>query len=375
MRDFNNDNDQNHQELDDSFGNSNLDMSQEDVDGAFGDASYDNKPQYKKQRYFKLEHGSNIYRIMPPMFEAKEKQIWFAYYSEHFGFVDASGKQRKFLCTRVYDDRRNLGVCLFCEDQKQKEDDKKVLEQEYAGICSQLKKMNKDDPDFQEMADQADHLELQLKELTAKIRKRNTAFWVNAMNQKNEFGFLPLKKKLYEQLVGARDKTKNFRETGLLHEIKESYGIDPLHANQGVWFNFTRSGSTFLDTVYSAKCVEEISEDEKGRKSKRIKEAPLNNQQKALAVKECGNLLTMYDYLRLTLEEQKLVLNGSPEAVTAVMNAPRRKNNYVAPAANKPAELPKTTRELDRSFGNAEVRQEVQPAYVPSAQQIRDELS
>lgn len=380
MRDFNTtDNDYSDQDLDDSFGNSNLVASQEDIDKNFGSSNYDNKPQFKKQRYFKLVNGSNIYRIMPPMFDNREKAIWAEYYSEHFGFVDAAGKQRKFLCTRRYNKDRKLEVCLFCEDQRQKEEDLKTLDQEIGYVSVQLKKTSEKDPQFLVLEEQLSSLELQRRALKAQIRSRNTAFWVNAMNQNGEFGVLPLKKKLYEQLAGVRDKVKNYRDTGLLYSIKENEGIDPLNANEGVWFDFHRTGSTFQDTQYTASVVNEVV-IENGKKMKVIKQAPLSNEQKALALKECQNLSTMYDYLRLTLEEQKIVINGSPEAISAVINSPRRSKNYHAnsataiPVANKSVTATHTNKDLDQSFGNAAHHQS-QPNYVPSNQQIMDELS
>ena len=71
--------------------------SGENLDDSFGNFSLNQQTQFEKRNFFKLVPGDNIYRIMPPMFDSREKGLWAYYYSDHFGFVDSKGMKRKFL--------------------------------------------------------------------------------------------------------------------------------------------------------------------------------------------------------------------------------------------------------------------------------------
>jgi len=311
-------------------------LSDAELDNSFGNLSFDKKTHFEKRNFFKLVSGDNIYRIMPPMFDGKERGIWFAYYSDHFGYIDSRGKKHKFLCTRKYDENGIMGRCLFCEDQENLKNKLQLIEQKISELNSAIAsfKQNNDASDkLSNIQDEIASFEMQKTELKEKIRTRNTAFYVNAMDQAGNFGVLGLKKTVYEELAGKRNS--NFREPGMFQDLKNNEKIDPLSPNEGVWFNITRTGVNFTEVKYRTFVVNETVIID-GKKLKSIKQAPLSNQQKQMALLKCQNLLTMFDHLKLTLEETKIVINGSPEAVTAVINAPTRKRNMPKSIDRKP---------------------------------------
>ena len=320
----------------------------DDIDNCFGSFSLEQKKTYEKRNYFKLQPGDNIYRIMPPMFDGLKKGTWAVYYSDHYGFKDSNKKVHKFLCTRKYNEKGIMGRCLICEDQEEKKKQLEVLNQKISQDNSELEQMKNNgvmnEPKFLELQDNLDALIFQKEDLLSKIRPRNTAFYVNAMDQNGNFGLLGLKKTIYEALVGKRDNNGR-RTQGLLAKLKQDEEIEPLSPNEGVWFNFFRSGKSFMDVDYKTDVVYEIIMHE-GRKLKSIKKAPLTTQQKQLALSKCQNLLKIFDYLDLSLEEQSIIINGSPDSVTAVLNNKAHKfknkeikNNFTETSFQQPTNV------------------------------------
>jgi len=338
--------------------------SDDNLDDSFGNLNLDNQTQFEKRTFFKLVSGDNIYRIMPPMFDGLKKGTWAVYYSDHFGFIDARGKKHKFTCTRRYDENGNMGQCFFCQDQENKKVELDLIEKKLLELKSMVDNLHQQGliNEMEKAQAQLDSLEAKRFELKERVRTRNTAFYVNAMDQAGNFGILPLKKTVYEELVGKKSKTGR-RENGLFHELKNNENIDPLSPNEGVWFNITRTGTTFMDIKYRTSVVEEAVLHE-GKRFKSIKKAPLTKEQKKLALVKCQNLLTMFDHLTLSLNDQKIVVDGSPQAVSAVLNAPHRKNKQ-----NNSAPVNNDFNQEHQQF--SAVKNNSSPGYVPSNDELK----
>jgi len=344
--------------------------SGENLDDSFGNFSLNQQTQFEKRNFFKLVPGDNIYRIMPPMFDSREKGLWAYYYSDHFGFVDSKGMKRKFLCSRVYSNRV-LQPCLFCEDQEHKKAQLEILSKKLSSLHEDLALLKDHQGEaYNRIQEEISEIE-QKKSMISRLISRNTAFYVNAMNQNGEFGILGLKKTVYQELVGKREKN-GMRVEGMLQKLKSEENIDPLSPNEGVWFNIIRTGTGFTDIRYKVELVYE-TEIINGKKMRSIKKAPLTNQQKQLALTKCQNLATLFDYINLTLEEQNLVINGSPDTVTAVLNSPNRKSRNAGSGSSGQAFPQSVAQSRQPSSFNAQ--NQVDSSYVPSKEQLKEMLA
>ncbi len=313
------------------------------LDSQFGTSEPKNMKKFEKTTYFTFKNGDNIFRIMPAMFSCLETGHWSCYYGKHFGYYNEDGKPVNYVCLREYDNQSGALTqeCPFCVDQE----NKKKLKENYALEVNHFQNLahQAQDPDERaKLLEQLDEAKANHSKYSALYNPRSARFWVNAMNMNGEFGLLGLPKTVYEALVGKKvvdknDPRKFTRTQGLLQRVKEKDKIDALSVNEGVWFNISRAGSTQYDTEYSTLVVKEEIELPSGDVVEKTRRASLSDQQKRDALIKCKDLKKVFDYLILTTDDAKLVVNGSGKAVTAVNNAPRKVTPENAPS---PVQIP-----------------------------------
>lgn len=178
-----------------------------------------------KKNYFYLQGGSNVFRILPPMFSLAPKGQWYKYWAVHKGFVNGAGKYRplasieefdvKTKTVRVHDPvcdkyRDNLAKAKAAKDKGYPEDKIKEFMDVYVKPYDTDKK-----------------------------------YYVNAVSQDNKIGILVLPIKLFQQL---RALCKEY----------EAKGID-LTGMKGVYLNFKKIQAYKGDpqTSYSVEIYKE----------------------------------------------------------------------------------------------------------------------
>ena len=337
-----------------------------DTDSQFGNSERKQAKSFEKTNYFQLNSGTNVYRIMPPMFSCLEEGHWAVYYGRHFGYFDERGKQKSYSCMKKYDKETRALVedCPFCLDQESKLSCKKSAEARVTTLANQidtLQSKGKTASDLQELIGELEDAKRELSVATRQYSARQQRFWVNAMNLDGEFGLLALPKTVYEALQGKRTEDKESgkfnRAPGLLQWIKEKEKIDALDVNQGCFWSITRSGSSQFDTEYTVtpyKTERQLDDDTVVWATKK---APLSAEQKKQALVKCKDLNHAFDYMFLSQEQALAVINGGSSAVTAVENAPRpveveqevsKPVASVAPVAETPKHFPSDKELLEK---------------------------
>jgi len=317
-------------ELDDQFGNTSSRTAK--------------RKEFKKTNYFNLEKGDNFFRVMPEMFTGIEKNLWAVYYVRHWGYKKENGQKQPFLCTRKYDPKTRMisHECEFCKDYDTKSE---MIKSYQAGVAKLNKNLveaqnNGTDDEVEGIETQIGDIQSKMSEIRGNLGSVERRFWVNAMNRQGEFGVLPVPKTVFEQLAGKRNKDGT-RVPGLIKTLQEDEGISALDVTEGVTFKITRTGSDQFDTEYKSD-VETETIELNGRKTKQTKLTPLSNEQKTRALKDCSDLVTMFDHLVLSDAEMKTIVNGSGAAVSAL--------------AARPTKTEKKETVADEGFGSSATR-------------------
>ena len=73
----------------------------------FGTPAYgqNGNSKFKKKVFFSLDTGDEAFRILPPMFALREKNVWSRYFSVNYGYKNMAGKMRSFLSTQAKKDK------------------------------------------------------------------------------------------------------------------------------------------------------------------------------------------------------------------------------------------------------------------------------
>jgi hypothetical protein len=192
-------------------------MSNNDV---FGEAGFGGGG--KKTHWFKFpkEGGSLILRILPPYGSLKNSKTgWAKYYAIHFGYRDTKGNLRPFQSCEVVN--RNTKMVEVADPAVERI--KKI-------------KMAQDKAKLEGNEDLVKKLGEQLKVFNVK-----KAYYMNVMDLQGKIGVISIPYKMKEAL-DAEIKALNAK------------GINPISANDGRFFVFTRTGfganTTHKVTVY-----------------------------------------------------------------------------------------------------------------------------
>lgn len=183
------------------------------TDDFISEPSYD-KPGRKKT--FKIVDGKQLYRILPPCFEAAKEQLWSVYEAVHWGTQTSRGV-RPFRCICRKRNKMVVQPCPKCDQIALKLELKEKLEAENVAKKIVGKAAEKILAPVQEWLD---------------MNNLDKKHWVNAINEAGEIGRLGLGQKFKEQL-DARNKE-------ILDKSKGT--INPVGRN-GVWYEFERTGN------------------------------------------------------------------------------------------------------------------------------------
>lgn len=173
-----------------------------------------------KKQYFKLKEGQSTFRILPPMGDLADDGVWSLYYRVHYGYTNAAGKSRPFESSLVKDGKKmvtspdaaveRLDKLKAKYDEAKKAGDKKVVEMLGKLVSESKSRYNLDNNHY-----------------------------MNAIDTQGNIGVLKL-----------RHTAKKALDV-LIRELRDK-NIDPLDADNGRFFTFTRSGMG-RETTFAVK--------------------------------------------------------------------------------------------------------------------------
>jgi hypothetical protein len=315
------------------------------VRAQFGKPKYGAKTGHKTWRIAESKPNevvSNIFRILPPMKSGLEDGIWAAFFAQHFGYsgvdkVDASKqKARPFACPKKENFTTKM-VTVGCAECDKREAQEALLAARKAALEAE------------------GHSEEEIDSILAPLKSwcknhnQDRKWYINVVNQKNEFGVIAIPHKAYQKLKAVIKRL-----------MEEDGRPDPIaDYDKGVWFDFRRTGKG-RNTEYDVLVVEETIDVGGGRKAKVVKDAPLTDAQLEQALKECPDLI-VGALMRVVSPEQVAMLvasSGDPEEVDAILGSAQRVEASASPtkprlsAANAAAQAVKpnmTKADADRA--------------------------
>lgn len=262
----------------------------------------------EKTRFYKLGHKEDkdrtlIVRIAPPKGKLAEVGAYKRFCKVHFGYgIEVmSQKGDKYFIPQTFDcieetdrDGTLKTECPECAERKLRNTQ---LETKKA----QLKAQGKTE---EEIATSTKHLALWLRE-----HNLDKKWWMLAKAQDGNWGVLTISyscgKLFFELLQKLAAKNE-----------------DPLAANGGLWFKFSRSGSKFNDIVDTVEVyTEELENGDLRKKYDTLTDADLAQLEKLPDLTDFGRKLTFNDI-------DMLVKSGGDEKVVrSVMNMPTPSSN------------------------------------------------
>jgi hypothetical protein len=254
-----------------------------------------------KRNNFKIKDGSNIYRVLPPCGSLAEHGKWAVYEAIHWGYKGGNNRIRTFRCPlQKGKDKMVVKPCPECD---------KIAEQKatYDRLFKELteaKGLSKD---------QAKEKLKYLGDWT-QAHNRDAKWYMNVIDAQGQIGRLAIPHKMYEALKLAIGEV-----------IKK--GIDPIAIDQGVFFDFQRSG-TFNQTTHAVRVVTETFTPAGATETyERVKKAPLSPDQLKRMESEAYDLGDMFR--TLTTDQVALLVQsgGEAEVVDSVFSAPESKKD------------------------------------------------
>lgn len=269
-------------------------------------------------KFFRLKEGSNVYRLLPPVGKLAAKGQWRVYLSNHYGYVTPSKRDphktnlRTFRCIedRDWNTKVVRVACPECELIKEREATLKAVT-----ASLESKGMNREQISRDEKVVQ----------LSGWLRAHNVdrKWHINAINPSGEVGVLLISNKLKKQLDER------------MAEVK-ARGLDPLLPDQGVWFNFRRTGKGIETTD-----VCEVVREEMGDGSERIKRAPIDKMQVGSIIAQLPEDLSEVLTRLTTNQIEMLTKYGSdPEEAEKIFNGVQIRATASTPAPTPMAAAP-----------------------------------
>lgn len=201
-----------------------------------GKANY-NANRGEKLTFFRLGMKDNqrelTLRIAPPIKDLAEKGMYATYVKQHFGYsMTGRGDKRfpvTFNCIERKDKMKNVVQnCPECDE----------INLRKADIEAKTAKLKADG-----LSEEAIDAQLRVAKAWLKEHNCDKKWNLLAKNESGTWGYLALSHKAFEDFS---------------RELKELAAIgfaDPLGVEEGVWFRFTRSGTTFNDVKDSCSAV------------------------------------------------------------------------------------------------------------------------
>ena len=289
----------------------------------FGKPSYDSQStnSYEEINRFTIKGGKpgeqthTIFRIAPPMLKSAEKGVWVVWEPIHWGYFSVDKKDptkrqaRPFKCIK---DKNT--ICPECE-----------LIDEYIAARKRLDPSEGKTKDERKLSDEDLLLLAPLEEfLDGTGPKREGAHRLDKkwkmnvyMRSEQKAGTLRISSDLYG-LIKAR-KGSETKAPGLIDEYLKD-GLDLIAAEEGVWFDVTRTGNGF-----GTKDRVDIVKEKKGR-SEEIVLAPIveGNEIYTALVRDCKQDLGVCSFPVLNFDQindlVKLQRSGDldPEKIEAI---------------------------------------------------------
>ena len=273
-----------------------------------------------------LKDGDNIFRIIPPLFSQELTGKWALSHAQHFGYPTKSGDKsipNNFYC--VEKSKFVSGELVVLQACPEDVLIKEHLE-EWDTAKKTLTKQGKSETEIKVATDSLASF--------CRTHNRDFKWYLNVKWADGTFG-----------CVKIAGKAKKAIDKRIAELQKRKVPIDPISADQGVWFRVTRTGK-YLNTEYDAFIVtEEVAVN--GQTYERIKAAPLSEADYAMAQEKCRDL-TEVGIRRLTLEQVQLLVGsgGDPDVVDAVFKTGEKIDTKTAPAATNAYVAPTSTENI-----------------------------
>jgi hypothetical protein len=260
---------------------------------------------FKKLKRFYLKEGSARYRILPPHGRLATRGLYFQYHRSHWGFkISVNGKLIgiPFECQREINFRTKEVErdCLICTEKVD------PLENQYKAK----------EAEFIQAGLNKDQLREAMKPFNEQRMRYNREgkYYYNVLNEAGEIGVL-----------GIPAKAKKALDAQIKKCLQE-YHFDPIDADGGCWFVFTKEGKGG-QTFHSVEIAQEMEtitlQDGSFRQVPSIKRCSLTAEIIGRMDDEAGDLTDLFP--KLTDEDQRRLLDsgGDPEVYKAILDRAR----------------------------------------------------
>jgi len=273
------------------------------------------KAKYSEgKKTFKLLMGDNVYRILPPMGKNSENGKWYEYYRVEWGFKGTDGKMKPFQDVRKTNFKTRMvevESAAFLNRERLMELKKSTIEAFKAGKATREQ--------VQAISEESDSFNIDSK------------YYLNAVNANGEIGLLKLNATLMKALRVEIDKARKL-------------GKDPLSAENGMFFNFSRSNETgkIHDWIFSVTPFQKEIEATVNGQIALVKQDVLHSIDDNFISRlgsEAFELSGMYPLI--TPEEVERIVKEGPLAVDELLGSkPKTKAPEVAVAERAEAVAP-----------------------------------
>lgn len=256
------------------------------------------------KKFFKMEDGDNVYRILPALGELADKGIWSKYYKICWGYKNQEGRMKLFQdCREVSRETGMVEVesAAYLKSQRLKEEQLKSVERFKAGQATQ--------EEVKAAREQAMRYNIEGKH------------YVNAVNLQGEIGLLKIGHKAKLQL------------DDLIKRLREQENKNPLAIENGLYVNFYRSGKG-RDTSYQVYLYKQKVQAEVNGKMTLIEQEVSHTMDSSFIARldqEAFELNNMFP--APSAKEIEAIVNGSPEVLDSVISnlkgTPKASNSKV----------------------------------------------
>jgi hypothetical protein len=263
------------------------------------------KPKYEQntKNYFAFKKDQNtfILRILPPMFNLLDEGKWSVYHRVEFGHVGTDNRMKPFLSPRVVNYDKMVEV--ESESHTRRETVKAQLE---AAKAAGNKAVEEQCNNFLRKYNQAAH------------------HYMNAVDLQGVVGLFKIGHRGFQALKAEIDRLR-------------SEGCDPVAAENGRYFVFSRSGKG-RDTLYTVKEYKQKTEMQ-GPSGVILVDAPFpHNVEGAILKKLSTDAFELESvYPKISAEEESRIINEGATAVDAILGK-KKEESKANPASQAPAQ-------------------------------------
>lgn len=274
---------------------------------AIGQAKYGGK----KKNNFRLQEGSNVYRILPPLGELAAEGIWAIYDSLHWGYKGGDGRMKPFKCPQKKNFKTKM-VTVQCPECDKIAEKKAMLD-------DHVKRLEAGGASKEQIAEH-------VKPLTDWLFSHNLdkKWYLNVASPDGKIGRLAIPHKMYTQLQE------------IITDLVTKQGVDPIGVEGGVWFDLIRTGKG-LQTTHRVTVVEQ-TEMVNGRPMRVYKPAPLTQEMLNRLGDEAYDLKNAVRTLDFNQISIIVGSNGDPDIVDSAFGGGEITESKAATVAARAAE-------------------------------------